>query len=161
MNTPIKKSAPRRALRHMLPDLLLLPTVALLLSAVMTWANVGFGDLFLARWARGFVISLIVLPVVLIFLGILEKRVDILFASLHKFGRTLLVSLLAAVMIESALALAVTLISNAGTPEFARHWWMAFSRSLPVGVMIGLFMGFYMKPRMDRMRAAKLAMEIR
>lgn len=114
------------------------------------WAPSGVTD-------KRFVTSLIVLPVVLIFLGILEKRVDILFASMHKFGRTLLVSMLAAVVIESALALAVTLISNPGDPEFARHWWMAFSRSLPMGVLIGLFMGFYMKPRMDRMRSAAQA----
>ncbi len=154
MNTSMKKSPQRPSLRQVLPDLLLLPTVALMLSAVMTWANVGFGELFLARWARGFVTCLLVLHMVLVLLGVLEKRVEMLFATLSKFGRTLVVSLLTAVMIESILALALTLISGSGSSEFARLWWMAFSRSLPVGVLIGLFMGFYMKPRMDRMRKA-------
>ena len=152
MNTPTKKSSSRRGLPQIPPALILLPTVALLLSAVMTWANVGFGELFLARWARGFVTCLLVLPMVLLLLGILEKRVEVLFTTLSKFARTVLVSMLAALMIESILALALTLISGAGSSEFAGLWWMAFSRSLPVGVLIGLFMGFYMKPRLDRLR---------
>lgn len=154
MNTPMKKSSPRRGLPQIPPALILLPTVALLLSAVMTWANVGFGELFLARWARGFVTCLVLLPMVLTLLGILEKRVELLFATLSKFARTLLVSILAALMIESILALGLTLMSGSGSASFAHLWWMAFSRSLPVGVLIGLFMGFYMKPRLDRLRVA-------
>lgn len=35
-----------RVLRQILPDLIILPTVALILSAAMTWANVGLGDAF-------------------------------------------------------------------------------------------------------------------
>jgi hypothetical protein len=32
--------------------------------------------------------------------------------------------------------------------------WSAFSRSLPVGVLIGLFMAFYGEPLLDRMMTA-------
>jgi tripartite-type tricarboxylate transporter receptor subunit TctC len=31
------------------------------------------------------------------------------------------------------------------------------SRSLPVGLLVGLFMGFYMKPKMEEMRRARAA----
>ncbi len=61
---------------------------------------------------------------------------------------------LTAFAIESVLALAVTLISNPLDSTFVPAWWLAFSRSLPAGVLIGLFMTFYMKPKMDRLREA-------
>jgi hypothetical protein len=73
----------------------------------------------------------------------------------------LVVSLLTAVAIESVLALAVTAINTPWDSAFGPAWWIAFSRSMPVGVLIGLFMGFYMKPKMDRMRqAAKAAQTV-
>lgn len=154
MNTPVSTRAARPPLRQFLPALLLMPTVALLLSAVMTWANLPLGEAFLPRWGRSFVACLIVLPLVLVFLAVVEKPVEAAFSSMSKFGRTLLVSLLTACVIEAVLALALTLLGSGAGAGFAQHWWMAFSRSLPVGVVIGLFMGFYMKPRMDRMRGA-------
>jgi hypothetical protein len=135
----------------------ILPTVAMLLSAVMAWANVGFGDAFLPRWGRGFVTSLLVLPLILVSLGALEKWVDRVFSSMHRIARKLLVSLLTAFAIESVLALVVTAISAPWDSSFAPTWWITFSRSLPVGVVIGLFMGFYMKPKMDQMKKAALA----
>lgn len=124
----------------------------------MTWANVGFGEIFFSRWGRSFLTSLVVLPMILVCLGALERRVDAVFASMHWVGRKLAVSLLAACAIETVLALAVTMINNPWDSTFGHSWWIAFSRSLPVGVMIGLFMGFYMKPKMDQMKnAARLA----
>ncbi|MDO8653709.1 MAG: DUF2798 domain-containing protein [Undibacterium sp.] len=139
------------------PDLLILPTVAFMLSAVMTWANVGFGELFLARWGRNFVTSLVILPLVLISLGALDKRIELVFASLHWAGRTLVVSLLTAFVMESVLALVITMVNNPWDMTFVSFWWIAFSRSIPVGLLIGLFMGFYMKPKMDQMRTARAA----
>ena len=49
-------------LRRILPDLIILPTVAALLSGIMTWANVGFSDEFSGRWARSFGLSVLLLP---------------------------------------------------------------------------------------------------
>lgn len=143
-----------RVMQQVLPDLFILPSIALLLSAVMTWANIGFGDAFLPRWGRSFITSLVVLPLILVCLGALDRLVDAVFASMHWVGRKLLVSLLTACAIESVLALAVTLINNPWDSTFGPACWIAFSRSMPVGVLIGLFMGFYMKPKMDRMRKA-------
>jgi hypothetical protein len=144
-------------LRQILPDLILLPSIALVLSAIMTWANVGFGDEFLGRWMRGFITSLVVLPMILACLGVLEKFVDSVMGPAHWVARKLVVALLTACLIESVLAVAVTLINPSAGITFAQSWWLAFSRSLPMGVLIGVFMCFYMKPRMDRMRAAAKA----
>lgn len=145
-------------MRQVLPHVLLLPSVALILSAVMTWANVGFGDEFFGRWGRSFITSLVVLPLILASLGALEKIVDRALASMHWVTRKIVLALLTALTIESVLALVVTLINSPWDSTFGAPWWVVFSRSLPAGVLIGLFMTFYMKPKMDRMaQAAKSA----
>jgi hypothetical protein len=48
----------------------------------------------------------------------------------------------------------ISLINSPWDATLSRYWWLAFSRSLPAGMAIGLFMGFYMKPRLDQMRRA-------
>jgi Protein of unknown function (DUF2798) len=143
-----------RMIRQIHPGVVILPTIALLLSAVMTWANVGLGDLFLAQWGRSFITSLVILPMILVCIGALDNLVNTVFASMHWVGRKLVVSLLTAFTIESVLALAVTAINSPWNSTFGPAWWIAFSRSIPVGVLIGLFMSFYMKPKMDQMTKA-------
>ena len=123
----------------------------------MTWANVGFGELFFAQWGRSFITSLVVLPMILVSLGALDRLVDATLVNLHWVGRKLVTSLPTAVVIESVLALAITAINTPWGSTFGHAWWIAFSRSMPVGVLIGLFMGFYMKPKMDRMRQSAKA----
>lgn len=157
MKTQSSSASPKsffRVLRQVLPHVLLLPSVALLLSAVMTWANVGLGEAFLPRWGKSLITSLVVLPMILVCLGTLERIVDNVFTSMHWVGRKLVVSLLTACAIESVLALAVTAINTPWDSTFGLSWWIAFSRSMPAGVLIGLFMGFYMKPKMDQMAQA-------
>lgn len=138
-------------MRQALPLLLLLPSITLILSAVMTWANVGFGDEFVPRWVRGFVTGLAVLPLIMVFVGALERMVGRVFPALPWMARKLVVLLLTACSIESVLALAVTATSHPWDSTFGTAWWMAFSRSLPVGLVIGSFVTFYMKPKMDQM----------
>lgn len=147
-----------RIVRQILPALLLLPlllpSVALILSGIMSWANVGFGEQFLHRWAVGFLTSLVVLPMILMCLDTLERLVDRVLGDSHWVARKLVVALLTSCLIESVLALAVTVINAPDDVTFAQSWWVAFSRSMPAGVVISLFMCFYMKPRLDRMRQA-------
>lgn len=144
----------RPSLRSILPDLVLLPSVALILSFIMTWATLGFTPEFLPRWGRGFLTTLIALPFVLVLLGALEKQLDKIIGDMSWVVRQLIVSVVAACVIETLIAMAVTVVSHPIDATFAGNWWLAFSRSLPAGFVIGLFMCFYMKPRMDRMRKA-------
>lgn len=148
---------PNPPVRKLFPFILILPAVALLLSAFMTWANVGLGDAFPAIWARNFVASLVVLPLILAGIGGLDRVAAALLPRLQPFWRKLLVSLLTACVIESVLALVLSLINSPWDATLPRFWWQAFSRSLPIGVVIGLFMGFYMKPKIDAMKARALA----
>lgn len=144
-------------LRRFLPDLVILPTIALLLSAIMTWANVGFGPQYLARWGASFLTSLVFLPVILVFVGVLDKVLSVAVAALPWLARKLVVATVTACFIESTLALAVTAINGTAGNSFGQAWWLAFSRSLPAGFVISLFFVFYMKPKMERMRAAAAA----
>lgn len=141
-------------LRRILPDLILLPTIALVLSAIMTWANVGFGDAFLPRWIRGFVTSLVLLPVILACLGVVERAVVAVAGGLPPLVQKLTVAVVTAVFIESILALAVTLSTWPDPALIGTQWWAAFSRSYPAGLAISAFFVFYMKPKMERMRAS-------
>lgn len=144
----------RPSLRAILPDLVLLPSVALILSFIMTWATLGFTPEFLTRWGRGFLTTLVVLPFVLVCLGALEKGVDKVIGGMSWVARKLVVSAITACFIETIIAFAVTAVGQPFDASFADTWWLAFSRSLPAGLAIALFMCFYMKPRMDRMRKA-------
>lgn len=153
--TPSRSTRP--SFRAILPDLVLLPSVALLLSFVMTWANTGFSEPFLASWGRNFLTSLVVLPLVLVCLGAIDKLVDKVLASAHWVTRKLVVAAITACVIETVISLAVTAASNPWDASFGPYWWLAFSRALPVGLLLSLFMCFYMKPRMDRMRQAARA----
>jgi hypothetical protein len=154
MTNPNRRAAQKPVsvtFRQILPHLILLPSVALVLSGVMSWAMVGFGADFLPRWGRGFATSLLVLPLVLACLGALESLVDRAMPKTNWIARKLVVSLLTACAIETVLALAVTAINHPLDATFVHAWWISFSRALPAGVMIGLFMCFYMKPKMDQL----------
>lgn len=96
--------------------------------------------------------SLVVLPLILVSLGALDPFINKVFSSLNRFGRRLVLSLLTVFFIESVLVLILTLINNPWDSVLAQFWWEAFSRSPPIGLLIGLFMGFYLKPKMDQMR---------
>ncbi|WP_163020499.1 DUF2798 domain-containing protein [Pseudomonas viridiflava] len=147
----------RPSIRAILPPLVLLPSIALLLSFVMTWATLGIGPDFMTRWGRSFLSTLIVLPFVLAFLGLLEKAVDKVVGDIGEIAKKLIASMVTACFIETIIACAVTAVSHPFDSAFAGNWWLVFSRSLPVGLLISLFMCFYMKPKIDRMRHAAQA----
>nr|WP_315464858.1 hypothetical protein [uncultured Rhodoferax sp.] len=148
---------PTSVLRKIPAPVFILPTIALLLSAFMTWANATVGTAFLALWARNFATSLVALPLILLGIGQLEKLVAAVAPGMGAFWRKVVVSLLSSLAIESLLALVISLINNPWDASLSAYWWQAFSRSLPVGLLIGFFMGFYMKPKLDAMRRARQA----
>lgn len=141
------------ALKKLFPGILILPAVALLLSAFMTWANAQADTPFLAAWARNFATSVVFLPVILMGMTQIEKLLALIAPKLRGNMLKLVVSLLGALFIEGLLAAAIALISNPLDASWFGFWWRAFSRSLPIGLLVGLFMGFYMKPKIEEMKA--------
>ena len=93
--------------RKIPPPLFILPTVALLLSAFMTWANAQPGTPFLATWARNFATSVVFLPLILLCLVQVEKLLTLWAPKLQGKRLKLAVSLLGALLIESLLAAAI------------------------------------------------------
>lgn len=142
------------SLRKALPALILLPSVALAMSGIMAWSATGLGPEFLPRWGRGFLGSIILLPFIIACLGLLERGVARAMGSAHWILQKSVVALLTACLIESLLAAAVTVVNQGAGPGFLSAWWLAFSRALPAGIALGVFMCFYMKPKMERMRLA-------
>lgn len=152
-NSPTTNQSAPSLFRRILPDLVILPSIALILSAIMSWANVGFGDAFHSRWGWSFLTSVVVLPLILACLGVLDRTVAAVLTSAPVLLRKLVVIVVTAVFIESVLALAVTAINSAAGGSFSQAWWLAFSRSIPAGLVIASFFVFYMKPKLQRMRA--------
>jgi len=86
-----------------------------------------------------------------------EKAVDKVVGDIGEIAKKLIASMVTACFIETIIACAVTAVSHPFDSAFAGNWWLVFSRSLPVGLLISLFMCFYMKPKIDRMRHAAQA----
>lgn len=142
------------------PAVFVMPTVAVILSFVMTWATLGFGPEFLARWLRGFSTTILVLPFAFASLGHLDRLVNKAIGRVHWTARKVAVAAIAACVVESVTSFALTAMGHGFDASFKDLWWLAFSRALPVGLTIGLFMAFYMKPKMDRMWQAALARSV-
>lgn len=142
-------------LRAIVPPLLILPTIGLLLSGVITWINIGFAADFTARWLQGFVSALPVMLVAFAFMAVLDRKVQQVFAGRSALVRKLILAACTACMMELLLASAVTLSNRGLAPGFASAWGAAFIKSLPVGLCVSLFMGFVIKPRLDRLAAGR------
>lgn len=142
-------------LRTIIPPLLILPTIGLLLSGVITWINTGFADDFTVRWMRGFVSALPVMLVAFAFMAVLDRKVQQVFAKQNAVVRKLILAACTACMMELLLASAVTLSNRGLAAGFVSAWAAAFLKSLPVGLGVSLFMGFVIKPRLDRLAASQ------
>lgn len=153
-SNPVSSPSPWR-LRAIVPPLLILPTIGLLLSGVITWINVGFGADFTAQWMRGFVSALPVMLVAFAFMAVLDRKVQQVFAGQSALARKLILAGCTACMMELLLASAVTLSNRGLAAGFVSAWGAAFLKSLPVGLCVSLFMGFVIKPRLDRLAVSQ------
>lgn len=144
----VPAAAPRW--RRLLPMFTVMPAIALVLSGVITWINLGWVDGFAARWLGAFATALPVLPLGLITLVTLERVLGPRLQSLPRVAAGVVLALCTASVMESLMAGVVTLSNQGLQPDFAAQWATAFWRSLPVGVCIGLLMTFVIKPRMAR-----------
>jgi hypothetical protein len=127
-----------------------MPTIALILSGVITWLNLGWVDGFVGRWMMAFGIALPVLPLGLLTLVTLERLLGPRLSVWPRVPGQVALALCAAVIMEFLMASAVTLSNQGLTAAFPGQWSSAFLRSLPVGVVISLLMGFLIKPRLAR-----------
>jgi uncharacterized protein YacL len=132
----------------------MVPAIGLVLSGVITWLNIGWVDDFGARWMRAFFTALPVMPLGMYIMMALDRVLKPRLSSLPNVAVKVVLALCTAVVMELMLASAVTFSNNGLGEGFVAQWAMAFLKSLPVGVMIGLCMAFLIKPRLDRWMVA-------
>lgn len=139
--------------RRYWPVFVVMPIIGLVLSATLTWLNVGFSSDFLVRWARAFASSVPAMLIAFALMGTFQRSIDVGFRSQPVVIRKTILALLTACVMELMVSSAVTM-SNLGVGAgFLSAWASAFVQSLPLGVGISLLMGFVIKPRIDRLTA--------
>ncbi|WP_146591444.1 DUF2798 domain-containing protein [Puniceibacterium confluentis] len=126
------------------------PVVAIL-TGVMTWANTGFGNAFLADWSVSFLKAVFVLmPFALIVMGLLARVIESALPRVSHLGQNLVLAIFMAFVMQSLMA-GITAGTTAGFGDaqyFASLWWNALVTSFPVGLAMPLVMTTLIRPRL-------------
>lgn len=152
--TPVSSPMTRFCWRRLLPLVTVMPAIALVLSGLITWLNLGGGAGFYARWMQAFATALPVMPLGMLTLMGLDRWLGPRLATWPRVPATVLLAVCTAVVMELLLSCVVTLSNHGLGGAFFTQWATAFVRSLPAGFAIGLLMGFVIKPRLARWMAA-------
>lgn len=136
--------------RRLVPLFTLMPIIGLILSGVITWVNIGWAADFTTRWMRAFFTALPVMPIGIATMMTLDRMLKPRLHAWPEVGAKVALALCTAVAMELLMASAVTFSNHGLGTGFAAQWAMAFVKSLPVGLLIGLSMAFLIKPRLDR-----------
>lgn len=153
-STPVSSPKTRFRLRRLLPLVTVMPAIALVLSGLITWLNLGGGAGFFPRWMQAFATALPVMPLGMLTLMGLDRWLGPRLATWPRVPATVLLAVCTAVVMELLLSCVVTLSNHGLGGAFFTQWATAFVRSLPAGFAIGLLMGFVIKPRLARWMAA-------
>lgn len=148
--TPAPSPAPGFRWRRLVPLFTVMPVICLILSGPITWLNLGWVDGFFGRWMLAFATALPVMPLGMLTLLALDRVLAPRLSAWPRVVALVVLSLCTAVVMELLMASAVTLSNHGLSAAFPGQWAAAFLRSLPVGVLIGLVMGFVVKPRLAR-----------
>lgn len=140
--------------RRAVPLFTVMPAIALLLSGVITWINLGAVDGFVGHWLRAFAMALPVLPLGLLTMVLIDRVLAPRLRDVPWLLAGVLLALCTASVMETLMATVVTLSNHGLTPGFGSRWATAFLHSLPVGLCIGMLMSFVVKPRLARWVAA-------
>ncbi|MGS5085434.1 DUF2798 domain-containing protein [Hydrogenophaga sp. A37] len=152
--TPAPSPAAGFRWRRLVPLVTVMPAIALILSGVITWINLGGVDDFFSRWMLAFATALPVMPLGLLTLVVLDRVLGPRLSAWPRVLATVVLALCTALLMELLMATAVTLSNQGLSAAFPAQWATAYWRSLPAGVVIGLVMGFLIKPRLNRWMAA-------
>jgi len=145
---------PRSVWRRLLPVLVIMPTICGVLSGLITWIHVGWAPDFGWRWLKAFSTALPVLPLGLVSMGLLQRAIEPVASHFPAWGVKTVLALGSALVMETLMATAVPFSNHGWSGAFAGQWQVAFVRSLPVGVLIGLTMAFVIRPRLVRWMAS-------
>lgn len=137
--------------------------ISVLLSGAITFINKGFNGEFFVNWAKGFVLTFILIPIVVRFIPSVKAFLAKTFRQTNPgFLFKCFAALCVAVMMETLIAFALTSLQNGWDGAFIGQWLYSTVMALPVGMMIGLAMVFWIEPKIHafieeghRIKAAK------
>lgn len=147
----------RRAhLRALAPVFLIGVLMALLVTALVTYLNFGWQAGFVAHWLQAAALAVaIMLPIGGAVMAVISRAVDTLLRGASAWKRRLLASLAMGMTME-AVASSIATLSNRGLEHFVQNWQHAYVNALPLGIGMGLLMGFVVRPWIER-RLARAA----
>jgi Protein of unknown function (DUF2798) len=124
--------------------------MGLLISAVVTWVQLGFAPDFFDRWWRAAALSIaVMLPsgaLVMAGVSVLVRRV---LAGRSVWAQRSAMALGMGLAME-AVASALSTITNLGSANFMAHWAHAYLRAAPLALVIGPVMAFVIRPWIER-----------
>lgn len=158
MNTslPAKAASPSRKpyslLKKVALVLSIMAVVAGILTAIMTWANLGFSDAFLATWLKSFATAMVVMmPVAGLLMVAFGAVVERHFPGLSPLQQNVLVGLSMSVAMQSIMAVITgyNAVGLADMAAFRAAWVQAFAAAIPVGLALALLVTTVIKPRLQ------------
>ncbi len=145
--------SPRPSLAaKILAVLAVMGSVAGILTAIMTWANVGFGPTFLRDWGLSFAKALFVLmPLAMLLMAALGKLAERRFPDIAPLKRNIALGLVMSVIMQSLVAAisAGTAVGFADGDLFRQAWATAFTAAFPVGLALAMLLTTLIKPRLE------------
>ncbi len=127
------------------------------LTFVMTYQNIGFGELFLYQWIEStLLVATTMAPLGFLMIAVISKMVVLVLPKASEAKRNVIIGVTMALVVESIMAL-VTTLNNIGFPaisEFFTAWWSALIIALPLGLLISLIMTTFIKPKLERYLAS-------
>lgn len=148
----LEESRPTPLIYKVLVILTMMSLIGGLLTAVMTYVNVGYSDTFLADWMSSLLFAFAVMPVGFVLMGLFSTLVNRLLPGRGEATRNLVTGVIMACVMESILAFSTTvnIIGFASSADFYVHWKHSFLAALPLGLTLMLLMSLTIKPRIER-----------
>lgn len=123
-------------------------TTAFLLSGAITLINKGFTGEFWVHWAKGFLLTFLLVPFVVQLIPHVKNRLAKFFnANTNSIGFKCFAALCIAFTMETIIAFALTSLQFGWQSGFVGAWVYAAVMALPVGIVIGLTMVFWLEPK--------------
>ena len=148
-----------RSLRIFYPMILIAVLISLSITALVTYLNTGSDGDFVSRWMRAAGLAIaFALPLGGVIMAGVSRLVARVMPDHHVLMQRLVFALLMGMSME-ALITALATVTNIGFQAgLVSAWFHAYVRALPLGLCIGLVMGFVVRPwiqgRVARMAAA-------
>ena len=121
-------------------------------TGIMTWANLGFSETFLASWGRSFLTAMLVMmPIAGLLMVAFTSTVNRLFPGLRVLLQNLLIGLAMSLVMQSIMAV-ITAANTVGFDNFGLYgasWSNAFLTALPVGIIFAVTLTTVIKPRLE------------